>query len=434
MGAGTAARTVGRAAGRRRLVRDARILCHVAAAAAALGLLVTFVAGPLGGHFQGSFEDFAVYWRAALAVAHGRDPYLGFRAGSSVVMSGFDYPPPAMLLVWPLALLSHAWAVRAWLWLGLLATLGAAVITCRAILPPSWPRLSLAVLAAAVYAPATYNYWHGQVNPLVFLCLALALRAYVRGDQVACGAFLALGADIKLEPVVLGLLLLRRQWWRGVLAMAVGGLVPLLLAVLLIPGSLATWVRHVLPALARDNGWIYNQSLDGVLSRLVGHSVTHVDAPLALLHGAVLAGDAVLLAVVVWRVRPSARTPLDRAIEFGVAVTAMLLVASIAWIPHYVSLLIPLAVAARLALLPGARHRRLAAAAGALVLVVTAALVPWALAQLTMAQVERLQTTALWWPFLQLSSLPALAALGLLMALARAGPPPPEPATVRPGT
>jgi len=428
---------------RQRLVRDARLLCHAAAAAAVLGALLTFVVAPLAGHLGGPFEDFQAYWQAAVAVAHGHDPYLGFHAQASVVMSGFDYPPPALLLVAPLAVLSHGWAARAFLWLDLAATCAAAVIVCRTVLPPSWPRTSLALVAALLYAPAAYNYWHGQINPLVFLCLALALRAYLREEQVACGIFLALGADIKLEPVVLGLLLLRRGWWRGLAAMAAACLIPLGLAAGLVRGSLPTWVHDVLPALARDNGWIYNQSLDGVASRVVGHSVTHFAAPLALLHAAVLGLDVAVLALVVLRVRPVDARPLERATEFAVGVTAMVLVATIAWVPHYTSLLIPAAVGLRLAVLPGARHRRLIAAATAAFLVVTALAVPLALAHLTMAGVVQLSTTPLWWPFLQLSSLPALAALALLVALARSGPPRgpcpagrgirPAPGAARPG-
>jgi len=415
---------------RRRRVGQLRLLCHAAAAAAAAAAVLTFVVAPLTGHFQGPFEDFTAYWQAAQAVAHGHDPYSNFRAQASVVMSGFDYPPPAILAVWPLALLSHVWAVRAWLWLALGSTLAASLIVVRTLLPPTWPRTSLAVIGSLVYAPAAYNYWHGQANWLIYLALALALRAYVREQPMLCGLFLALGADIKLEPAVLALLLLRRGWWRGLAAMAVGGLVPLGVAAWLVPGSLSTWLRQVLPALTRDNGWIYNQSLDGVASRLLGHSVTHFSPPLAVLHFAVLGLDVLLLAVVVWRVRPGPRPSLDRAAEFGLGVTAMLLVSTIAWIPHYTSLLIPTAVGLRLACLPGARHRGAIAGATAVFVLVTWVLLPLALANLTMGEVVRIGQGWLWWPFLQLASLPALAALGLAIGLARSGPPDlPTPAT-----
>ncbi len=402
-------------------VRWDRVLSTTLRAAgvvALLGALVTFGLGPLTGAFHGPFEDFGPYWHAAVATAHGLSPYHSFRGQGSVVMSGFDYPPPAALALRPLALLSHHWAVIVWLWAGVAATVAATVILARETLPPRWPRISIALIAALLFAPATYNYWHGQINPWILLLLSLGLRAYVRGHQVRCGIWLALGADIKLMPAVLLLLLVRRHWWRGVGAMLVTGLGVLGIAAAALPGSLPVWLHSVLPALARDNGWVYNQSIDGVVSRLFQHSVLRFDPPLWWLHAIVLLLDLALLWVA-WRaVGPDpAAAP---AAEYGLFLAAAVLSGTIAWYPHYTALLVP--VFAGLGLVAGRGPRRVPALTAGLAafLTVNAVVVPLVLSALTVRWLTAVSATGWWWWLLQLSSLPAASALGLVAGLVAA--------------
>jgi len=389
---------------------------RVAGAVALLGAVVTFGVGALTGTFHGPFEDFHWYWRAAVATAHGVSPYQSFHGQSSVVMSGFDYPPPAALILRPLALLSHHWAVIAWLWGGIAATVAATVILARETLPSRWPRVSIALIAALLFAPATYNYWHGQINPWILLLLSLGLREYVRGHQVRCGIWLALGADIKLMPAVLLLLLVRRRWWRGVAAMLVTGLGVLGIAAAALPGSLPVWLHSVLPALGRDNGWIYNQSIDGVVSRLFGHSVLHFGPALLWLHVVVLVLDLALLWAA-WRaVGPGlASAP---AAEYGLFVAAAVLSGTIAWYPHYTALLVPVFAGLGLVAARGPRQVPALTTSLAAFLTVNVVVVPLALSALSLRWLSGVSATGWWWWLLQLYSLPAATALGLIGGLA----------------
>jgi alpha-1,2-mannosyltransferase len=400
-----------------RRLRQGRLLLRIAVLAAGLVALKSFVIDPLTGHFAGSFEDFSVYLGAARSIAAGASPYAHFDP-STVVMSGFIYPPFAALVVSPLAALSDRTAVSLWLVLELLCTIAAAVILARTALPKGWPRVELGLLAALTFAPATYNYWHGQINPLIFLLLVLAYRAYVRDRDVVCGVCIGLAAGIKLAPVVLVLLLLRRHWWRGTAAALVtGGLTAVVGFVLLGAGATQTFITSVLPALNRATGWIYNQSLGGLVSRVGNQSVLTVQPTSPAITLVSIAAAVAVLSLVISMVRPGGRTSGERGAEFGLGVTAMMLAGSISWFPHFTYMLIPLFAVTGLVATRGWRAERQLVAAATATLFIFAVVAPVAIGLLDVNWVV-LSHSAAWWPLLQLCSLPCIGAAWLLVALA----------------
>ena len=402
-------------------LRHGRLLLRASTVAIVAVAAWSFLLAPLLGHFTGRFEDFSAYIGAARNMAAGRSPYAAFDGNVSVVMTGFDYPPFASLLVRPLALLSDSGAVTLWLWLSLACSVTGALVLARAALPASWPRTEIALIGALAFAPATYNYWHGQMNPVIFLLLALSFRSWVRGRELSCGLLLGLAAGIKLSPIVLIVLLLRRHWWRGAAAMAltVAASVAVTLPVIG-AGAVRTFMTVVLPTLTRETGWIYNQSLGGAVSRAADHSVLLIGPTSAVLHAAVLGLGVVVLGVAAWRVLPGQRDRVERGAEFGLGVTAMLLCASIAWYPHFTHLLIPLAAVAALAAQQGWQVERRAVQAALACLAVFGLVVPLVLDIIDMHTMTSVAGTPAWWPFLQLFSLPALAAAALFVALHRA--------------
>ncbi len=401
-----------------RRLGQGRLLLRVAVVAAGLVALKAFVIDPLGGHSTGSFEDFSVYLGAARSMAAGGSPYAHFDPGT-VVMSGFIYPPFAAVLVSPLGALSDRAAGSLWLVLELFCTVAAAVTLARTALPKGWPRVELGLLAALTFAPATYNYWHGQINPLIFLLLVVAYHAYVRDRDIVCGVCIGLAAGIKLAPIVLVLLLLRRRLWGGALAaIATGALTAVVGFLVLGAGASHTFLTSVLPALNRATGWIYNQSLGGLVSRLGGQSVLRVQPSSAAVTAGSIAAAVAVLAVAAWTVRAGVRSSEERGSEFGLGVIAMMLAGSISWFPHFTYMLIPLFAAAGLVATRGWRSERQLVAAAAATLIVFAVVAPAAIARLD-ANWTALSHSAAWWPLLQLFSLPCLCALWLLVALAR---------------
>jgi hypothetical protein len=408
--------------GRRPLVRWPRLgrtLLRTGALAAAVAGAVTFVILPLQGRFAGDFEDFRAYYDAGAALNSGASPYGEFvHQAPNVALSGFDYPPLIAWLCRPLALLPYHSAATLWLWIGLAAMLVGSLVVARTLLPASWPRTELAVLATVVFSPAAYNLWHGQMNPLVFLLLALGLRGWMNGREVECGVCLGFAAGIKLAPAVLVLLLLPRRWWRGAGA-ALATAAATMLAGLVVVGwqAMSTWVTDVLPVLARGNGWLYNQSWNGVVNRAADHGVLTVEPALPALRVVSVLLSMAGVAAAVWVVRPGRAAAARRGAEFGAGVIAMLLAGTITWYAHYVAVLIPLLAGVALWLgLPPSR-RRLLGAATLVAALSFAALAPLLIAWSDMAGIVRASHGSGWWLLLQVCSVPALSAAMLLAAL-----------------
>jgi len=396
-----------------------RLLITVGAVAAVLGAIYNFVVMPLLGSFSGEFEDFGAYSNAAHAVATGRSPYASF-GGATIVMTGFDYPPFAAVLLRPLAFLSARWQELTWLWIALGALVGGAVITARALLPATWPRARIGIFVALTFPPATYNLWHGQMNTVIFLLLALALSDYLSGHRTRCGIVLGVAAGIKIAPVVLIVVLVRRGWWRAALAGVAAGAATVAIGIAALGWSVThQYLTSVLPVLNRDNGWIYNQTWNGVVNRLAQHSVLTVDAPSLWLHAVATALSLLTVGALLLAVTTHERTRAERGAEFACGLTVMLLVGSIAWYPVYVHLLIAVAAATGLAYERGRLGRALMGWSAA-TLIGVGVVGGAAIAALSVAGVGAVTSGPTWWLFLQACSLPAVLASALLVVLIRA--------------
>ena len=399
--------------------RITRAAVTAVTAGAALLVLIDFIVAPITGHFSGSFDDFGPILAAGHAANAGADPYAAFLANWRTNMAsklGFDYLPIVATLARPLASLPHQLAVTLWLWWILGCTVAASVITARIALPARWPRSAIGFSVGLLFAPALYNLWHGQMNEVVLLSLAVAFWAWVRGDEVTCGLALGVGGVAKLAPAALLLLLLARRWWRGAAAGAGVGLVALVAGALTLGVQRSVeWVTQVLPALQRADGWYFNQSLGGLVSRVVDHSVWQVQPSLPWLQVVVTAASAACLLGVAAVVRVGSAGTDRRALEFSAGVVAMVLAGSVAWWDDYSSLLIPLLVIAGLA----ARRevaRPVVVTASALFVIVGVAY-PAFLGLGGTAWLPSTFGTAWWWPALQLDSLPAWTAAALLVML-----------------
>jgi hypothetical protein len=409
-------------AGLRHLPRRQRIVRALVIATTvgcALMVLLNFVIAPLTGHFTGQFEDFNPILYAGRAASSGSDPYGLFypQVKTTLVMHlAFDYLPIVAVLARPLAALPYHVAATLWLWCLLACTIGASVLVARTTLPADWPRTVIGFCAIVLFAPTTYNLWHGQMNALVLLSLAVALRAWVRGDQVTCGLALGLGGIAKVAPLVLLLLLLRRRWWRGFAAGA-GTVVASLLVSGVFLGfqRVAEWFTDVLPYLGRADGSYFNQSIGALLSRIFDHNVWRLDAPMPALQVAITLASVAGVLATAWLVRPGQASPERRSLEFATAVVAMVLAGAIAWWSDYGSLALTLLVLTGLA----ARGllRRPVIIAGAL-LFVGAGLVAAAFFGFGgEGWVPSTFGTPWWTPALQIDSLPADTAVILLVML-----------------
>ncbi len=401
------------------LRRHGLLLIRVAALAATVAGVLNFVVTPLQGRFAGEFEDYKDYLAAAQAVAHHGDIYATFlNHVQPIPVQGFDYPPVVAWLLQPLAGLPSTTAATAWLLLLLACTVAGTAVIAYELLPATWPRLELAAVFAFLYAPVTYNLWHGQMSAVVYLFLALALRSWLRGKQLSLGMYIGIAALIKIAPVMLIVLLIRRRWWAACVSLAVtlilgvgGGILTLG------AGTLREYVTHVLPVLGQQNGWIYNQSVAGALNRMTGHSVLAFQQPSLVLTIITISIAVAAVAIAAWMVRPG-DVPRDvRGAQFAVATLAMLLAGTVTWFWHLGALLIVLASVAALVAGGTLRRPRAVVIAGASALVTTGLLAPLLIGSVSMSGLIALSHTALWWPALQLISAPAFTIAVLFAVL-----------------
>jgi len=421
----TAPISAGAASSRRRFSPDERsrrlglLVLRAAAVASVVAGFLTFVVAPLRGTFTGEFEDFGAYIAAAHAVATHADIYSQFiHQPPNVALSGFDYPPVVAFLLQPLSWVPPGVAATFWLWLTIACTTAAAGIAAFELLPRAWPRLELTVLASFLYSAATYNYWHGQMNPVIFLLLALALRSWLHGQQTRFGVLIGVAASIKLAPILLVVLMVRRGWWRAAIACAATVAAGLALGIATLGFStLHEYVTGVLPVLSAQDGWLYNQSVSGVLNRLAGHAVLVPQPGSTAITLATYAVLVAMLALLFFAVRPGTRSMQLRGAEFAAATLLMLLAGTVTWYPHYISAII--AVFASMAILAMRTARRSRALLWSTVMFVasTALLAPVLIANVTSwTQLASLSHSPWWWLLTQVASLPALGAAAMFVA------------------
>ena len=170
--------------------------------------------------------DFVSFWTAgklALAGAPGSvwDPVMHAAAevvtfppaaGYNKAYYAFFYPPPFLLICLPLALLPYGIAVTMWL-----ATTGAAyIVTIRALLPPRWPGL----LVAVAFPAALINTAFGQNGALSATLLGAAALQLERRPRLAGACLGVLCCKPHLALLVVPALFVARRW--RALAWAVG--------------------------------------------------------------------------------------------------------------------------------------------------------------------------------------------------------------------
>ncbi|MFN2581861.1 MAG: glycosyltransferase family 87 protein [Candidatus Dormibacteria bacterium] len=393
------------------LQRRWRLLLGLAVALAVVNGVVNFVIRPLIGGL-GRYEDFQAYWEAARWLLTGHALYAPQAIDVSVVFDHFLYPPFAAVVVAPFGLLPHAAAQILWLWLEATA-LGAGMwFLLDEFLPAGWPRRQLTVVATLAFFPATYNLFLGQINCVLFLCMVLGMRWLRREHDTRAGMILGFAAAIKLAPIVMLVVLVGRRRWGASAAMAATAAACSLSAVFVVGWQTTwMWVTAVLPLLGRPNGWVYNQTLNGVWSRFFDHSVLAFSPDALWLRAGIACSGVAVLAGLYALARRTSRLDIRDAYAMGIG--AMLVAGTIAWYSHYVSASIVLVAAAAWAIKQGQYAVIAAVFVEALILEV---LIPWMTVATTTSGLAMVSGTPWYWALLQIWSLPTIALVTVMGA------------------
>ncbi|MDX1996801.1 MAG: glycosyltransferase family 87 protein [Thermoanaerobaculia bacterium] len=369
-----------------------------------------------------------------LAFQEGRSPYdretfLARGPAYDQNIFPFFYPPPSLLLLWPLSWWSYPAAATGflvvqhlllvlWLWLVVRFT--------RAQSGTALPWLIACGLVACY--PVLNTFLHGQVNLLTSVLLLTAGLGYRRG-RTGLTAFPLAGAILlKQSPVILLILLVLRRRWRALAATVAILAAATLASYALLPAEAwRDWLVEVRPTLGYGRvpqalfapSCAFNQSVNGAVARffLPADCGVQQEVPvggrwLTVLLAAVL-GAASLFALA-RRGSSQKDDPWTNTRDFALFLPLGFLLSPLSWLHHLVIVLPAAVVALRDAFEHGGRLRRWAVVAAALVIgtdvpIVDLAATPYGLGP---------------W----LGALPALAVLGLGLALAvppaREGPAP----------
>ena len=235
--------------------------------------------------------DFGAYYRAGQAVAAGRSPYTldpKYRE-----LGAYMYCPAfADVVCRPLAGLSYVGAMRVFLAVNWLATAAVVALSLRLAIATARspgctsgapPRPSTFLVGLVTCAAAGTYLWadlhNGQVGTLLLLACLGWITLTLSGRPALGGAALSLAVGLKLYPLLLApYLLLRRQWWPGLVGLAIGlgvqFVVPAMFGGRSGLGPLhAEWLRFCLHTqVPMQTVRAGNQSLLGVLARMPGIS------------------------------------------------------------------------------------------------------------------------------------------------------------------
>ena len=284
----------------------------------------------------GNFYEPADFHRVAEPLQHASIPLSSTPVFTREVLdAGFFYPPPTMLLVGPIGLLSLRPAAFCWY-----VMLGAALVACivalrRTFFPDGGP-VELATVAALVllYRPTYLTFAFGQTSFLMLLALIAFWRTR---DRPLSGVFLAAGTFVK--PIFAFFVLyplLRRNWRAIAVAVATGGVLSAITLVLFGPQVFITYFTS--NPVGRAPTWLYtlheNQSLLSAMLRLAHYDGVH-GAP--LLYPPFLIAAALIVGLTMWA---ALRLPRERgALALALMVPAALLIYPQS-LDHYAMLLL----------------------------------------------------------------------------------------------
>jgi Glycosyltransferase family 87 len=293
--------------------------------------------------FHGNgFNDFHDFWLAAKLIAMGHSPYdkhaLEALANTQglhfVVGTGYSYPLPFAVAMIPFAALPFTVAVLAFTGLGLLLfglTVAAWICWAHGSHVGLARRRLLLAAAAGLYPSVYGTVANGQAGLVLMPLLGFGAIAILDGRRrrgIVGGLAVGLAAIVKLTPGAMVVPLALGRRWAAAGALVIGAAGSLAIATVLAP-----WAGEGsggLTALLEPDSYFTNQSINGIVSRLVLPSERTVplwnhgfDPRLPML---ILTGLFALATLgILWKSRVGLRDRRGLALGLGIALVAGLI-------------------------------------------------------------------------------------------------------------
>jgi len=247
------------------------------------------------------------------------------------------YPPPAAILLSPLALLPFNKARAVFFLASVVAvTVGLYLLMSNRPSDRKGYVILGSILAAFIFFPTCDTLQMGQVNAFLILCCALALFFARKGLEGISGFFLALAIVVKIFPAaLLAFFLLKRQYVAFTTALVVVALL-VALSLAVFPLSLyGDYFAKTLPAKTSGGEALYRaQGFEGFFSRLLtsnDYTKAIADRPVIAKYLARGFGALGLLIAVLLTSRKAGRGTFRYEIEYGIYLAAAFLAMPTAW-------------------------------------------------------------------------------------------------------
>jgi len=298
---------------------------------AALGIYVIVLSQSRLAH-----QDLGVYLGAARDLLHGQPLYTVFLHHpfpDPTLRPAYIYPPVFAVLVAPLGLLPDPVAALDWLLIGQAALAGAAVIVFRRWHPRGWALTALLCVTLTFY-PLWVDAVQGQANLLILFLVTAGIVGILSGRPRAAAA-LGVAAALKLTPVFLLVWLLVDRRFRESAWMLAGMATVTGVGALLRFQDTLVFFGQVMPALARSTAYYANQSLAGVVRRVL--TANPYTQPWTVIPWAFLVIALLALGLTGWWFwRTRGQSPVVRATAF---LPLLPLLSAVTWSHHLVILL-----------------------------------------------------------------------------------------------
>jgi alpha-1,2-mannosyltransferase len=304
--------------------------------------------------------DFVNYFGGAQAAAHGTDIYADFKRswGTQAWVVAYIYPPFFALLLAPLTSLGLLAAARIWLLVVQAAFVGSLLLILR--IHPELTRSGrrLLLLASLGFMPVYLNFKFQQVATVWLLLITAALWAALRRRTSLAGALIAAAASLKVSPIFLIPLFARLGRWRIAVAGSVMLVAITIVTVLAAPGSWQ-FFTVVLPRIGLGTANWDNGAIDGLVSRIAELAPHLFGGATQTVAKVIIAAAAIMvIGVTLWFARNAREESWTLRLSVSALITALLIVSSVTWQHHLVTLLLPFATAIAWITVrrPGARY------------------------------------------------------------------------------
>ncbi|WP_129675005.1 glycosyltransferase family 87 protein [Candidatus Chloroploca sp. Khr17] len=289
--------------------------------------------------------DFPAYYNGAQRVLLGQPLYELERLRNETFSVTYKYHPLFLIFIFPIAFTSLDTAITLWRSLGIALIIASTIIVV--INQPRtywWPLALPALIVATNLAPVWETLRFGQIDALLLFGIVAASATFYRSPWLSATIWAILGL-VKIYPLFLLLDVFLQRTWRWLFSVGLMLLLGIGLSLLLAPVNELTFWQDVVPLLGERNGRLANQSIYGLIVRLLDPNLIFEAGAMpnnAIANLLFLALVLPIFGLTLWRLYVY---PMPLWDSMSLLVCTNLLIMPVSWDHYQTILVVPLIVA-----------------------------------------------------------------------------------------